>query len=340
MRDEVTGGAQTVAVQHTAGIPSVAEEQGGRTVPWLHQDGVVFVEGLQVFTDGVLVVERFGHQHRHGVWQAQAGHDEEFQYVVQRGRVAHVRLDNGADIFHVAQCRGRKYAFARFHPAAVAADGVYFAVVRQQAEGLCQTPCREGVRAETRVDDGQSAGEVGLCQVAEVCPHLGGRQHTFIYNGTAGQGHDVEILLVYALLYLLADDVECAFQVLRVSGSGDEYLLDVRFRLACTLSQNIRVDGDRTQVHQGEPFPFYFFNDDAQDMFLFLRIFGQENESCTIFTFFRYRDALQQDEFVWNLYHDTCAVARLVIGAFCSAVFHVLQYSQGGVHQFVRLASV
>ena len=87
-------------------------------------------------------------------------------------------------------------------------------------------------------------------------------------------------------------------------------------------------------------FPFYFFNDDAQDMFLFLRIFGQENESCTIFTFFRYRDALQQDEFVWNLYHDTCTVARLVVGAFSSAVFHVFQHPQGRIHQFVRLASV
>ena len=146
--------------------------------------------------------------------------------------------------------------------------------------------------------------------------------------------------MVYALFNLLADDVERTFQVLRVSGSGDEHLFDVRFRFSCALSQDICVHRHGAQVHQGEAFALHLFDDDAQDMFLFLRIFGQENESCTIFTFFGYRDALQQDEFVWNLYHDTCTVARLVVGAFCSAVFHVLQYSQGGVHQFVRLASV
>ena len=43
---QVTGGAQSVAVQHTAGITSVTEEQRRRTVPRLHQNGVVFVECL------------------------------------------------------------------------------------------------------------------------------------------------------------------------------------------------------------------------------------------------------------------------------------------------------
>ena len=55
--DEVACRAQTVAVEHSACKASVAEEEGGWTVPWLHEDGVVLVEGLEVFADGVLVVE-------------------------------------------------------------------------------------------------------------------------------------------------------------------------------------------------------------------------------------------------------------------------------------------
>ena len=82
-RDEVAGRTEAVAVEHPAGIAPVAEQQGGRPVPWLHQDGVVFVERLQVFADGVLVVERFRDEHGHGVRQAQSGHDEELQRVVQ-----------------------------------------------------------------------------------------------------------------------------------------------------------------------------------------------------------------------------------------------------------------
>ena len=93
--DGVTGGAQTVAVEHTAGISAVAEKQGCRTVPRLHQDGVVFVESLEVFGDGVLVVEALGHHHAHGMGQGETAHDKELEHVVEAGRVAHARLHDG-----------------------------------------------------------------------------------------------------------------------------------------------------------------------------------------------------------------------------------------------------
>ena len=87
--------AQTVTVEQTAGEASVAEEQGGGTVPRLHQDRVILVEGLQVFGYGVLVIEALWHHHRHGVWQRQAAHHEKLEHVVQRCRVAHARLYDG-----------------------------------------------------------------------------------------------------------------------------------------------------------------------------------------------------------------------------------------------------
>ena len=101
-RNEVACRAQPVAVEHAARIASVAEEQCSRTVPRLHQDGVVFVKGFQVFADGVLFVERFRHQHCHGVRQAQSGHEQELKYVVQRGAVAHAGLHDGAQLPDVA----------------------------------------------------------------------------------------------------------------------------------------------------------------------------------------------------------------------------------------------
>ena len=63
--DGVAAGTQTISVQHAASKASVAEEQGSGTIPRLHQDGVILVESLQVFADGVLVVETLRHKNRH-----------------------------------------------------------------------------------------------------------------------------------------------------------------------------------------------------------------------------------------------------------------------------------
>ena len=67
----------------------------------------------------------------------------------------------------------------------------------------------------------------------------------------------------HALFYLLADDVEGAFQTVRICHSGDEYLFDVRFGGPCVLSQAGGVGGHIAQVHQGKSFAFYFFNHNA-----------------------------------------------------------------------------
>ena len=82
LRNGIAGGAQTITVQHTTGKATVAEQQRGRAVPRLHQDGVILVERLQVFADGVLVIEALGHEDCHSMRQGHARHHEELQHVV------------------------------------------------------------------------------------------------------------------------------------------------------------------------------------------------------------------------------------------------------------------
>ena len=67
--DGVAGWAQTVSIEHTTGVAAIAEEQGGRTIPWLHQDRVILIESLQILRDRVLVVEALRHHDSHGVRQ-------------------------------------------------------------------------------------------------------------------------------------------------------------------------------------------------------------------------------------------------------------------------------
>ena len=66
--DGVTSRTESVTVEHTTGKTTVREQQGGRTVPRLHQDGMVFVESFQILADWVLVIERLRYQHAHGMW--------------------------------------------------------------------------------------------------------------------------------------------------------------------------------------------------------------------------------------------------------------------------------
>ena len=61
--------AQTVAVEHSSGVSSVAEQQCGRAVPRFHKYRVILVESLQIFGYRVLVVEAFGHHYSHSVRQ-------------------------------------------------------------------------------------------------------------------------------------------------------------------------------------------------------------------------------------------------------------------------------
>ena len=112
----------------------------------------------------------------------------------------------------------------------------------QEAERLCQAPGRECVRAEAGVDECQPACQVVVGQVGEVVAKLHRLQHTFIYDALSGKRHHVEIFPVryvgcrHPLLDPFADDVEFQFQCLLVVASGDEHLLDIRFRVLCVFS--------------------------------------------------------------------------------------------------------
>ena len=98
---------------------------------------MIFVERFQVFRYRVFFVETFRNQHRHGMWQAHAGRHEEFQHVVQRSAVAHIRLDDRAYLVYIRDAGRGQDAFTCFHPATVAPYRIDFPVVCQEAKRLC-----------------------------------------------------------------------------------------------------------------------------------------------------------------------------------------------------------
>ena len=62
--NKVTGRAQAVTVEHTAGITAVRKKQRRRAVPRLHENAVVFVKSLQFGGYRIFIVIAFRNQHR------------------------------------------------------------------------------------------------------------------------------------------------------------------------------------------------------------------------------------------------------------------------------------
>ena len=143
--DGVATGAQTIAVEHTTCIAAIAEQQSSWSVPGLHQDRVIFVEGLQIFADRVFIVKALGHQDSHGLRQRESTHHQELEHVVETGRIAHAILNNRTQVLDIAQRLTAQHTLSCLHPAAVATNGVNLTVMGQQSERLCQLPFGERI---------------------------------------------------------------------------------------------------------------------------------------------------------------------------------------------------
>ena len=195
--------AQTVAVEHTSGVASVAEKKRGGAVPRFVENGVVFVESLQILRNGVLVVEALGHHHRHGMGQRETAHHEELEHIVQTCRVAHVGLHHRRNLADVAQGLARQHRLTRTKPKAVASDCVYLAVVGKKAERLGQTPCWEGVGGEARMHKRKPRSEVIVGKVGIILSHLHARQHALVDDVAARQRAYIKVAVAHAAFNFL-----------------------------------------------------------------------------------------------------------------------------------------
>ena len=212
----------------------------------------------------------------------------------------------------------------------------------KETEWLSQTPCREGVGREAGVNQSQTACKIIISQVRIVLTQLKAAQHTLIYDVRIRQRTDIEIRIADSFLDTLADEIEDALEDrhLIICYTCNEHLFDGRFVAQCSLTQTVRVGRYIAEVHQLKSLTFNLFNHNREDILLFLLILRQEDETRTIFTFFRHWDTLKKNKLMWNLEHDTGTVARLVISTLCTTMAHVFEYLQGIIDQLMTLVTV
>ena len=90
----VTARSQPIAVEHGADIGAIGESDRGRTIPGLHQAGVVFVEGALGRIHAGMLLPGFGNHHQYRFLKLAPGHQQEFQHIVEGSGVGTVRLHN------------------------------------------------------------------------------------------------------------------------------------------------------------------------------------------------------------------------------------------------------
>ena len=153
MRDHITSGTQSVAVERCADNFSIGECNRCGTVPWLHQRCVVLVERFFLRLNVRIAGPGFGDQHGHHVRDGASAHSKQFDCVIKVGRVAASRLDNWEQFFDIAvKCRRFEDRLASVHPRHIALQCVDFAVVRNVAVGMGQLPAGKSIRRKTLVN--------------------------------------------------------------------------------------------------------------------------------------------------------------------------------------------
>ena len=145
-RHVVASRAQAVTVESGTQGTAVGKGDGRRTVPRLHEHGLVGVVGAALLAQAVVVVPRLGQQHGRGARERATVHNQELEHVVQNRGVGTLAVDDGHHALKIVLQHGAiQVGFAGANPVDVALEGVDLAVMDDKAVGVRALPAGRGV---------------------------------------------------------------------------------------------------------------------------------------------------------------------------------------------------
>ena len=217
--DAVARWAQAIAVQGSADLAAIGEDNAGRAVPGLQHGGVVLIKSAAALVHGAVLLPGLGDHHHHRLADRVAGHGQQFEAVVKSGGVGLAGEADRVELLQVgAEHRRGHHAFPGLHPVVVALDGVDLAVVRHIAVGVGQRPLGEGVGGKALVHQAQGRDTTRVFEIAEIGAHLVGQQQALVNHGAAGHAGHVILFAVLELQVLdggtggLANHIQLALQ--------------------------------------------------------------------------------------------------------------------------------
>ena len=281
----------------------------------------------------------FRDHHHHGVRQGAAGQDQQFQHVVEHGRIAAVRIDDGQDLVDVfAEGIRLEQGFAGAHPVDVAPQGVDLAVVRDVTVRVGTCPTRESVGAEPGMDQRQTGLHARVFEVEEVLVNLLGQEHALVHQSAAGKAANVPV--TRAILGRtadfgigpLADDVQLSLEgqiVLQLWVLADEHLSDVGFGRLGRLAERTVVGRHRAPSQEVLAFGLDNLLERHLQLAALPRISGEVHHAHAVLASRRQGDThalgFVGQKLVRHLDEDAGSVTRIGLAAAGAAMIQVSQ---------------
>ena len=350
----VPGRPQSVTVQHRADLPAVGERDRRRSVPGLHQAGVVLVERPLLRAHAFVVRPRLRDQHHEGVRQRTSAQHHQLEGAVQLGGVAARRLDHrqrGGQV--VAEQLRAQQRLAGAHPVLVALQGVDLAVVHEVAVRMRPVPTREGVGREAGVHQRDRRLDRRMLELRVERAELQGGEHALEDDGAVRKAGDVEAAhglwdaRPHPVLDQLADHVQTPLEgvvIVHAPAAGDEHLTDVRLLLPRRAAQTRPVGRHVAPAQQRLPLLGDHLRDDAVNPHPKTGVGGQEAHADAVLPGagkLHPRLARQDRERrVRDLDQHAGAVPGVRVAAQGATVVEVGQHLQGIVEQPARSAAV
>src|SRR6202040_2273917 len=138
--DEITHRPESVAIEFHADGEAIAENHGRGAIPGLALARKNFERAANVGGEERIFGEGRGNQFKHRGFDRFSGEELQFEGIVEACRIAYVPFEHGkpfadADAF-------ANFALAGAQPAAIADDGIDFAIVSDVTERLSELPGR------------------------------------------------------------------------------------------------------------------------------------------------------------------------------------------------------
>ncbi len=338
-RHVVAGRTQAVAVERGAERAAIGKGDRRRTVPGLHEHGLVGIVGAAVLGEAVVMVPWLGQQHRGGAREGTAVHDKELEHVVENRGVGALAVDDGHHTLKVVLQHGAvQVGLAGANPVDVALEGVDLAVVDDVAVGVSTLPAGRGVGRVTGVYERHGRLDGGVVEVDEEAAHLRGHEHALVHDGARAHGAHVEDLVVERKLGvgLLLDGAAAHVQATlegiacrRVVRAAQKCLQNGRHTGAGRLTQVMRVDrhlAPKEQRHTGLGAAFL---KDAASVLYALVVLRKEQHGDAVVALLRQNLPallrLLAKEVVRNLEQDAGAVAGVALKAGAASMLEVHQ---------------
>ena len=324
---------EAVAVQGCTDTFAVRVENSGRSIPGLHDGGIVTVKVMPGF------LFRFPlpglRQQNHACQrQRKAVHGQKLQGIVKHLGVRSVGSDDGQNARHISSHLFGNHGFRPcLHAVMVAPDGVDFPVMQQKALGMCFRPAGEGVRGKARMNQCHLRDVSHILQVIVKGTELCDQHHSLVDDGAAGQGTDIGIGIL-----LFKGPAKNVQPPVKIHASGDIFRPSQK-ALAdpwhgppgtgpqlCRMTGNIPPSQYGNALGLGQPFK------DPADIGKPDLILGEEEHPDGIVAWCPEADAFlpgpEGKKFVGQLCHDTDAVAGCPKRITSGPVSHALHNGQ------------